>query len=108
MKSGRIQQQQQQQQYHASQFQESWRDLENGVHATDAAGAGAEAEVVVAKGEGGEGTKGKKSVFRLYPPIKDGEVKRLYWKRGIVAVGFAMVVVVVVAVVVGVGVYGRR
>lgn len=51
------------------------------------------------------GNKNKKSVFRLYPPVKEGEVERLYWKRGLLAVGIGLGVVVVVAVVVGVGVY---
>lgn len=73
-------------------------DLENASAAADA-GAGVEE---------GKAGKGKKSVFRLYPPVKEGEVERLYWKRGVVAVGLGVLVVVVVAVVVGAGVYGRK
>ena len=96
-----------QHQHHASQFKESWTDLgmrvdlEAAVPADDAdARAGMEADrAKVVEG------RGKKSVFRLYPPVRDGEVKRLYWNRGVLAVGIVVVMVVIVVVVV---VGGRR
>ena len=39
------------------------------------------------EGELGEKKKKKKSVFRLYAPVKKGEVERGYWKRGVRAFG---------------------
>lgn len=58
--------------------------------------------------EGPKGEPGKRSVFRLYPPVKEGEVERLYWKRAVVALGISMVVAVVVVVAVCVSLRGRR
>lgn len=95
-----------QQQHHASQFKESWTDLEMRVDLENSTAAAA-ADVEENGAERVEGM-GKKSVFRLYPPVGDGEVERLYWKRGVVGVGIGVVVVVVVAIVVAAGVYGRR
>lgn len=55
--------------------------------------------------EGGLGEKKKKkkkkgSVFRMYAPVKAGQVERGYWKRGCVVLGILGVVVVLVVVVV--------
>ncbi len=57
--------------------------------------------------EGGaaQGRLGAKSVFRLYAPLKEGELERVYWRRGVVGVGVGVVVVVVVAVSVCLSVY---
>ncbi len=57
--------------------------------------------------EGGaaQGRLGAKSVLRLYAPLKEGELERVYWRRGVVGVGVGVVVVVVVAVSVCLSVY---
>lgn len=54
--------------------------------------------------EGGaaQGRLGAKSVLRLYAPLKEGELERVYWRRGVVGVGVGVVVVVVVVVAVSV------
>lgn len=87
VKGGRVEQLLlQEQEYHGRQFLESGRDLEAGVPITHGDAAEAEAESAGVKEE--EGTKGsRKGVFRLCPPVTKGEVERLYWKRGIVAMG---------------------
>lgn len=103
-----------QQQHHASQFKESWGDLGMRVDLENAATpayADADADTEGGVEEDGAkraGGRGKQSIFRLHPPVKGGDVERLYWKRGVVGVGIGVLVVVVVAVVVGVGLYGRR
>lgn len=82
-------------QQHAGHFKESWTDLSMRVD-------------LEAGREGPKGEPGKRSVFRLYPPVKEGEVERLYWKRAVVALGISMVVAVVVVVAVCVSLRGRR
>lgn len=54
------------------------------------------------------GAKKNRGVFEPYPPVKEREVERLYWKRAVVGLGIALVVAVVVVVVLGVSLGRKR
>ena len=58
--------------------------------------------------DGAKAEQGKKSIFRLDPPVKEGELERLYWKKVVVALGISLVVVVVVVVAVCVSLNRKR
>lgn len=62
-------------------------------------------EIAIAKAKAVDGGK---SIFRLYPPVGEGEVERLYWKRAVVALAISLLVVVVVVVAVCASLDGGR